>query len=51
MTWSPSQAYIQRNDSNPIDLITDDLKKAWGDENEKKLIRWKLKFKAGEVGK
>jgi SAM-dependent methyltransferase len=49
MTWSPTQAYIQRNDANPLDLIKDELKKAWGDENEKKLIRWRLKFKAGRV--
>lgn len=49
MTWSPTQAYIQKNDSNPMDLIIDYLKKAWGDEKEKKLIRWRLKFKAGRV--
>ncbi len=49
MTWSPTQAYIMANNSNPLEIILDELKTAWGDENEKKLITWKLKLKAGRV--
>lgn len=49
MTWSPTQLYIKDKDSNPMDLVIDDLKKAWKDENEKKLIKWKLKLKAARI--
>jgi hypothetical protein len=49
MTWSPTQEYIRANKSNPLEIIFDEVKSAWGDENEKKLITWKLKLKAGKI--
>jgi SAM-dependent methyltransferase len=49
MTWSPTQGYIMANNSNPLEIIQDELKTVWGDENEKKLITWKLKLKAGRI--
>ncbi len=49
MTWSPTQEYIKVNNSNPLEIIFDEVKTAWGDENEKKFITWKLKLKAGRI--
>ena len=49
MTWSPTQNYFKKNNSNPLEHIFDDFKKAWGDENEKKEIIWKLTLKAAKV--
>jgi ubiquinone/menaquinone biosynthesis C-methylase UbiE len=49
MTWSPTQHYIKANNSNPIEKIFEELKKAWGDENEKKKITWKLTLKAAKI--
>jgi SAM-dependent methyltransferase len=49
MTWSPTQQYIKKNNSNPIEKIFDELKKVWGDKNEKKKITWKLTLKAAKI--
>jgi ubiquinone/menaquinone biosynthesis C-methylase UbiE len=50
LTWSCTQSYINENNSNPIDIVIDDLRKAWGNENHRKMSRWKLYLKAGKVG-
>ncbi len=50
MTWSPVQKYISVNNSNPVRLIFDELKNAWGNENEKKEISWNLMLKAAKIG-
>lgn len=50
MTWSPVKQYIKVNNADPLELITGELKKAWGDEKEKKEITWKLKLKAAKIG-
>jgi SAM-dependent methyltransferase len=49
MTWSPTQQYIKKNKSNPIEKIFEKLKKAWGNESEKKKITWKLTLKAAKI--
>jgi hypothetical protein len=46
-TWSAVQNYIQINNSNPIDLIAEQLNSLWGDEKEKKKIVWNLKINVG----
>lgn len=50
MTWSPTQKYIEANNANPVELIINKLKNAWGDENEKKAVTWKLMLKAAKIG-
>jgi ubiquinone/menaquinone biosynthesis C-methylase UbiE len=45
-TWSSLQHYLKANNENPIDLIVDDLKKAWGKE-ETKTVNFPLIIKAG----
>ena len=49
MTWSPTQNYIKKNNSNPIEQIFDDFRNAWGDENEKKEVTWNLTLKAAKI--
>jgi ubiquinone/menaquinone biosynthesis C-methylase UbiE len=49
MTWSPTRNYIKKKNSNPLELIFDEFKNAWGDENEEKEIIWKLTLKAAKV--
>jgi SAM-dependent methyltransferase len=41
-TWSSVQKYIQENQSNPIDLIINELKNKWQDENSLKPIVWDI---------
>jgi SAM-dependent methyltransferase len=48
-TWSSTQNYMREKGENPIELIYDDFKKVWGDEESKKTVYWKLKLKAGRV--
>lgn len=50
MTWSPTQRYIETNNANPVELIIDDLKSAWGNESDRKEISWKLMLKAARIG-
>ncbi|RPI18409.1 MAG: class I SAM-dependent methyltransferase [Ignavibacteriae bacterium] len=48
-TWSAVQNYVNKKNSNPIDIIYDKLLSAWGTENEKKKINWKLLVRVYEV--
>ena len=48
-TWYGVQVYIKKNKTDPIDLIYDELKKAWGDGKRKKRIKWKLLFNVSRV--
>lgn len=47
LSWSSVQRYISVNGRNPIDIISDDLKKNWG--NGKRKITWPLFIRAGAV--
>jgi ubiquinone/menaquinone biosynthesis C-methylase UbiE len=48
-TWSSTQNYIKANKKNPIELIRGEFETAWGNKDEKKDIRWKLKMKTGRT--
>lgn len=39
-TWSAVQKYIKEHNSDPLDIIYEPLKKAWGNENEVKEVNW-----------
>ncbi len=45
-TWSALQHYVKAQGNNPLDLVIDNLKKAWGEE-ESKTIHFPLIMKAG----
>ncbi len=48
-SWSSVQRYIDDRGDNPVDLVIDDLEKAWGDIEEKREINWPLILKVGRV--
>lgn len=50
LTWSCTQSFIKEKNSNPIDIVMEDLKKAWGSKDKRIMSRWKLYLKAAKVG-
>jgi len=47
-TWSALQKYIQVNSSNPIELVFEDLKQAWGGVSERE-VHWDLGIRVSRV--
>ena len=47
-TWSAVQKFKERENSDPVDLIRNDLQKAWGEEKIRK-AKWDLILKVGKV--
>ncbi len=48
-TWSAVQHYIKQNDSNPLDIIRDDLKESW--EKSDKQVTFPLLLRIGRLEK
>jgi SAM-dependent methyltransferase len=48
-TWSAVQSFIEKNNKNPIELIYDDFKNAWGNEEEKKKVNFKFILKVYSI--
>jgi ubiquinone/menaquinone biosynthesis C-methylase UbiE len=46
-TWSSTQSYILKNESNPLDLIREELKESW-QKNDKK-VTFPLLFRIGKL--
>lgn len=46
-TWSATQHYIDKNNSNPVDLVADDLRKCWR-PNSKKTIVFPIMLRVGK---
>lgn len=49
-TWSASQAWERERGSNPVDVVRDDLARAWGDPDTERRVRWPLHGVIGRVG-
>jgi len=47
-SWSGMQQYIKREGKNPIDLISADLKAAWGNPSERRKVYWDIFLKCGK---
>lgn len=50
-TWSAVKKYHQEKKHDPLDLIRDELKRAWGDDgglNVREVI-WKINLRVGMV--
>ncbi len=47
-TWSATQNYIKATGKNPLELIYDELLKAWQDENSTLTVTWNLEMKVGK---
>lgn len=41
-TWSAVSKYKQKNNCNPVDLITQELQQAWGTEHRERIVEWPL---------
>lgn len=46
-TWSAVQRYKDKNGSNPVQLIENELLLIWGDKEEPKLFTWQLALRVG----
>ncbi len=44
-SWSATQRYMKRTGNNPLELINDALKSAWGDET--RLVTWPINMRVG----
>ncbi len=49
-SWSGVQEYLRTKGVHPLKEIWDELTDGWGDEKEKRLIRWRLYFRIGKNG-
>src|SRR5829696_10596840 len=48
-TWSSSLKYREANNTNPADLIEDELARAWGDPQQKRDLHFPLYMRLGRV--
>jgi ubiquinone/menaquinone biosynthesis C-methylase UbiE len=48
-TWSAAVLFMQNKKVNPVTLIQDELRQAWGDPSKRKAIRWPLFFRIGQL--
>jgi ubiquinone/menaquinone biosynthesis C-methylase UbiE len=48
-SWSSTQRYRKQNGEDPVALIADDLKAAWGDPQRTRDVVWPLNVRAGRV--
>ena len=46
-SWSATQRYKAQNGNHPLEIVWPQLREAWGDENEARLVRWPLYFRIG----
>lgn len=46
-TWSAAQRYLKEHGSDPLSLIEKELTEAWGDSQQRRLLRWPLKLRWG----
>jgi SAM-dependent methyltransferase len=46
-SWSATQRYIKANGKDPVELIMEKLKNAWGDSNKTREIKWDIVLKVG----
>jgi SAM-dependent methyltransferase len=47
-TWSGVKHYLQKENRDPVSMIMDDLKKAWGSD-EAREVKWPVHIRVGEV--
>jgi ubiquinone/menaquinone biosynthesis C-methylase UbiE len=49
-TWSASQSWERSRGTDPVDVVRDELARAWGDPEVERLVRWPLHGAIGRVG-
>jgi|SRR6185312_16347161 len=48
-SWSATQNYIKKNGRDPVQLVGDELLKAWGDPKVVRPVRWDISLRAGYI--
>ena len=48
-SWSSTRRYLEKNGTDPLDIVRGDFQFAWGQPDEKRLIRWLLHTRMGRV--
>jgi len=48
-TWSSVQQYKLQNNTNPVELIMDELSGTWGKPEEKRIVRWGVFLRLGRL--
>lgn len=48
-TWSATQRYKDQHNADPVEIIADRLKRAWGDPSTQKKISWPLILRVGRL--
>jgi SAM-dependent methyltransferase len=48
-SWSATQNYIKKNDQDPLELIGDELMRAWGDPKATRAVLWPMTIRAGYI--
>ena len=48
-SWSATQAYIKKNSKDPLELVGDELLKAWGDPKSERPVSWPMTVRTGWV--
>jgi hypothetical protein len=46
-TWSATHRFVAAKACDPVDLVADDLARAWGDPNESRVATWPLTIRIG----
>jgi hypothetical protein len=50
-TWSSTQRFIAAKDSDPVEQIIDELRPAWGDSRQTRIVVWPLIVRVGRKAK
>jgi SAM-dependent methyltransferase len=48
-SWSATQRYIKANGTDPVAMIEDDLRAAWGDPSTRREVRWDFVVRCGRL--
>lgn len=48
-TWSSTQRYIERHESDPVALVEAELGRAWGAAETTRVVRWPLIMRVGRI--
>ncbi|HEY1772024.1 MAG TPA: class I SAM-dependent methyltransferase [Gammaproteobacteria bacterium] len=48
-SWSAAQNYIKKNGEDPLELVGDELLKAWGDPKTMRAVLWPMTIRAGYI--
>ena len=48
-SWSATQNYLKKNGKDPLELVGEELLRAWGDPKTARPVRWPMTIRAGWV--